>query len=101
MDEAVKVTADEFISFLVEKCSGSKCAGCGGESFKTISSAEHGAWLFSVDTTNAPGFHLPTYAINCANCGWVRHHVAFRVEDWVKEQREKQTKLSPEAGSDD
>lgn len=87
MEEATVVTQDEFIEFLREECAGSKCQACGSESFTIMGAKQHGLWLFKQKPENAPGYALATHAVYCANCGWIRHHLAFKVEDWVLKRK--------------
>lgn len=87
-EDSGSITSNDFIEFLLEKCQEGKCAGCGGETFKLLSSPEAGLWIFEQDVKNEDGYHLQTYAMNCADCGCVRHHVAWRVREWVLARRE-------------
>ncbi|MCI3945515.1 hypothetical protein K0038_02557 [Pseudomonas syringae] len=100
-EDSENVTSDEFIEFLTEKCPDGKCAACGDESYKLLSSPEVGAWIFESEVVNEEGFHLQTYAVNCSNCGWVRHHVAWRVREWVKKWKSTESTVDPKEEKDD
>lgn len=87
VNEIEPVSVEEFISFLEHKCADSKCPACGNDTFTILSSNEAGPWRFESDVENEAGYHLPTFAVFCRNCGSVRHHTSTIVTKWVHQQR--------------
>lgn len=79
------VTTNEFVRFLESKTPESACPGCQSKDWTVVGSAANGmAYRFVTNLRDGPAAsHISTFAINCDECGYVRHHWARKVKEWV------------------
>ena len=106
-DESAKhkfsVTTSEFVRFLQEKTPDSSCPGCNAKVWTVVGSAANGmAYRMVTNLRDGPSAtHLSTFAIYCNECGYIRHHWAKKVREWVEENAQQGEIEFEEADEDD
>ena len=79
------VTANEFVRFLEFKTPDSDCPACQSKKWTVVGSSANGmAYRFVTNLRDGPSAsHISTFAIYCNECGYIRHHWARKVNEWV------------------
>lgn len=85
---AFKVTADEFIRFLSEKTGASDpCPVCQADDWGVLCPAGDEALTYrfgNLVRNMERQFYVSSFAYYCASCGYMRHHMARVVFEWVQ-----------------
>ena len=90
---AEPILADDFIDFLgAISASDSSCQACGNEDFYTINDHENPAYAAIFKLQYGPPRKpytgtVPTLAVHCAKCGWLRHHAFISVFNWIADNK--------------
>lgn len=94
------VTADDFVDFLVAVTPNSKCPGCGGDQWTTLSPMQEDAdtYRLALPIRNADRPKItPAFGLSCNTCGFIRLHMAATVKNWVEDRNRARTEdLDPE-----
>lgn len=83
--ERFSVQMDDFIRFLEEKTASTTCAACGQNEWTLFGRADTDV-AFRAITPLLDGPEeesTSSFVLFCNNCGFIRHHMAKIVRDWV------------------
>lgn len=82
------VDSQDFVRFLVSKGAekDEDCPVCHSENWNILCPDDDGPTLrIGMPVRNRPEiFYLSVFAYFCANCGYIRSHMASTVHDWVQ-----------------
>lgn len=101
--ELFKTSGDDFIRFLGAKTGKSDpCQVCGTDNWVIFCDSEDVTNRFGTMVRNAEKqYYISSFAYSCTNCGYMRHHLARVVHDWVKANPAPDSEVEAEEPSKD